>query len=70
MAHAFAKSMKEIKVEKFKTCVEIVEQHATITNDDENFGLMKIFTTMGLHIIRFDQIVTPFAKVCAYSMCL
>jgi hypothetical protein len=37
MAHAVAKSMKEIKVEKFKTCVEIVEQHATITND-ENFG--------------------------------
>lgn len=48
MAHAFAKSMKEIKVEKFKTCVEIVEQHATITND-ERIGLMKIFTTTGLH---------------------
>jgi hypothetical protein len=48
MAHAFAKSMKEIKVEKFKTCVEIVEQHATIIND-KRIGLMKKFKTMGLH---------------------
>jgi hypothetical protein len=48
MAHAFAKSMKEIKVEKFKTCVEIVEQQAPITND-KRIGLMKIFTTVGLH---------------------
>lgn len=48
MAHAFAKSMKEIKVEKFKTCVEIVEQYATIIND-KRIGLMKIFTIMGSH---------------------
>jgi hypothetical protein len=48
MAHAFAKSMKEIKVEKFKTYVEIVEQYATIIND-KRIGLMKVFTIMGLH---------------------
>ncbi len=70
MAHAVAKSMKEIKVEKFKTCVEIVEQHATITND-ENFGFNWKFSQLWAYIsIRFDQVVTPLAKVCAYSMFL